>query len=239
LIADYCRERQMGASLYTFGSPRVGIKSFSDSLTQKLGAENIFRVYHNNDPVSMIPMWPYSHVPNPGQVIMLPGNHSAFNLNAHFMENYVGDLAGTEWRSLRCASTNWIQRLDEEVMKWLDSGDKSILTLYGANTLWFLSKALLHVIRLAMNTTGTALSLFVTGVATVADMLCWLLEHAARLQLKINDYLARIITTLLQTLGRVVTDTADITKIFLRFVINYLWTYLSNLVRRAISMTFS
>lgn len=46
--------------LYTFGSPRVGFASggFANKLTTALLPENIHRVYHNNDPVPMIPTFP-------------------------------------------------------------------------------------------------------------------------------------------------------------------------------------
>ena len=47
--------------LYTFGAPRVGDQFFSQRLTQKLGAYNIFRVTNTSDPVPMIPVWPYFH----------------------------------------------------------------------------------------------------------------------------------------------------------------------------------
>ena len=52
--------------LYTFGSPRVGFESFAKSLTLNIGDKNIYRAYHRTDVVSMIPLWPFVHVPQPG-----------------------------------------------------------------------------------------------------------------------------------------------------------------------------
>src|SRR5690554_2241904 len=58
--------------LYTFGSPRVGLTSFAQNLSERLEGQGdkqakeqlkrVFRVHHQTDIVSCVPPWPYSHV---------------------------------------------------------------------------------------------------------------------------------------------------------------------------------
>ncbi len=72
LVADYARSRGMSVSLYTFGSPRVGLFPFSNGITDVIGAESIFGVHHTNDPVSMVPLFPFVHAPAHGQSLCFP-----------------------------------------------------------------------------------------------------------------------------------------------------------------------
>ena len=239
LVADYCRERRLDASLYTFGSPRVGFYPFTSNLTRSLGQEKIYRVYHNNDPVSMVPLFPFVHVPASGQVIMLPGNYSAYDFASHSMQNYVSDVSGTQWRSLKVAATNWLDRLDAEVRRWLDSGDRSTLAKYSGNVTWFLSKALLYVIKLALGLFGIGMQTLITTGFTLLDTLVWLLERAAGISAEIGGFLGRILSTLLSMLGRVVSGTVQITATVLRFVIQFLFTTLASQVNRAINWVHS
>lgn len=236
VVADYVRARGLGASLYTFGSPRVGLNGFATELTSAIGAANIFRVYHTNDPVSMVPLYPFMHVPKPGQVIMLPSNYNAYDFSAHGMEGYVTDLSGTEWRGLRCAATNWLERLDERVQLWLDSGDRNILTHYGGNLMWFLSRALLYILKAALEVVGSALQVLVSAGFTLLDTLVWLLQRAAQLSARIGSFLGRILTTLMSMLGRAVEGLRDITAATLRFMISFLLSSLANQVYRAIAL---
>ena len=59
LAADTLLDRGHRTKLYTFGAPRVGTNSFANKLSRqpRLGVNNIFRVYHSSDPVSMIPLF--------------------------------------------------------------------------------------------------------------------------------------------------------------------------------------
>lgn len=236
LVADYARARNLGASLYTFGSPRVGLTPFSREFSEIIGAQNIFRVYHSNDPVSMVPLFPFSHVPNPGTVIMLPSTYNAYDFSAHFMQGYVSDVSGSDWRGLRCAATNWLERLDERVQLWLDSGDRNILIHYSGNVMWFLGRALLHIVKLASEVLGAGLQSLVTAGFTLLDVLVWLLQRAAQLSARIGTFLGRILSALLNLLGRAAEGARNITAAVLRFMISFLLTGVAGQVFRAIAM---
>jgi len=239
LVADYCGERGLATALYTFGSPRVGLFPFSSSLTRRIGQENIYRVYHSNDPVSMVPLFPFQHVPATGQVIILPGNHTAYDFASHAMQNYVTDLSGGHWRALRGAASNWLERMDREVSRWLASSDRSSLGRYAGSAFWFLSLALLHVIKLSLELFGAGLQTLVTMGFTLLDTLVWLLQRAARLSAEIGGYLGRILAGLLSLTGRVVSGAVQVTAAALRFILQFLFTSLATQVHRALSRVHS
>jgi len=115
--------------LYTFGSPRVGDKTFARKVTQSLGKNNIYRVYHDCDPVSKVPLnghhWAvpsayenYFHVPMAGEsedtayrIIFNAGTSSnslktrlAHMANAHRMTNYINSVRGKSWSSLKASA---------------------------------------------------------------------------------------------------------------------------------------
>ena len=62
LISDWLAKKTIHhTTLYTFGSPRVGTQNFAKTTTDHIGAGNIYRVYHYNDPVPMVPVFPFIH----------------------------------------------------------------------------------------------------------------------------------------------------------------------------------
>jgi triacylglycerol lipase len=87
LAALHCAESGYGApELYTFGSPRVGFASVAQRVTAAIGASRIHRVAHSADPVPMIPLWPFVHVPTTTVAIVLdPGGLLPINPFAHRM----------------------------------------------------------------------------------------------------------------------------------------------------------
>ncbi len=236
LVADYARARGKSASLYTFGSPRVGLTGLSYDLTRAIGADNIFRVYHTNDPVSMVPLFPFLHAPSNGRVIMLPASGHAYDFSAHSMAGYVSDVSGASWSGMRVSALNWLQRLDARVQTWLDSGDRSSLSHYGGNVLWFLGKAVLHLLKLAMDVVGAGLQTLVTAGFTLLDALAFLLERAAQLSARINSMLGRVLSALMSALGRGVEGVRNITAAVLRFALSFLLTSLGTQVYRAIAL---
>lgn len=101
LAADHLSELGVGGiKLYTFVSPRVGVSGFARHLSNKLGTENIYRVYHGADPVSMAPIFPFNHVPVDGNVCMLPWNGSLLNCDAHKMKHYTKSIGDSAWAGL-------------------------------------------------------------------------------------------------------------------------------------------
>jgi len=82
--------------LYTFGSPRVGFEDFARSLTHNIGQKNIYRAYHRTDVVSMIPMWPFVHVPQPGIECFIDSPGLVPGIDYHKMDKYLVSVS-KEW----------------------------------------------------------------------------------------------------------------------------------------------
>ena len=62
LSADWIKaEYSLPVKLYTFGSPRVGLDNFSRAATSRI--DKIYRCTHGADPVTKVPLWPFSHAP--------------------------------------------------------------------------------------------------------------------------------------------------------------------------------
>jgi len=100
LNADYCSSQGIAkVELYTFGAPRAGDGVFARSLTQRLGQDSIRRVSHPADPVPMIPLFPFWHLPfaKPGLRIAKTSNWPV-SFNAHRMQgSYIPGVARQSW----------------------------------------------------------------------------------------------------------------------------------------------
>src|SRR6185312_613145 len=62
LVAGHYAARGKLTKLYTFGSPRVGYRSTHEAFERRLGIENMFRVSHDLDPITMVGPFPFVHV---------------------------------------------------------------------------------------------------------------------------------------------------------------------------------
>jgi triacylglycerol lipase len=63
IAADWLSTQGKHVKPYTFGAPKPGFEFFADKLTTRLGADNIYRVYHATDVVPMVPVYPFAHSP--------------------------------------------------------------------------------------------------------------------------------------------------------------------------------
>lgn len=94
--------------LYTYGSPRVGKEGFASKFTGNIGKENIYRCIHVNDPVTMVPIWPFMHVPFLGREFLLNSAQGSPQINAHFMSaddggdpGYVRSSKKGDWGKIK------------------------------------------------------------------------------------------------------------------------------------------
>jgi triacylglycerol lipase len=62
LAAGHYAANNKAVRLYTFGSPRVGYNDAHMAFERGIGKDNIFRVAHNRDPITMVATYPYAHV---------------------------------------------------------------------------------------------------------------------------------------------------------------------------------
>lgn len=232
LAADHLSEQRVAdIRLYTFGSPRVGIPGFSRHLSEKLGEDNINRVFHSADPVSMIPIFPYSHVPYAGTACPIPWNGAMVSPAAHFIDGYVRAIAqGSSWRALRVRPE--AVDLDREVRGWLDSANGNVIML-SATGLAMINRALTWLLKKAANIIlGTAF----TGLVTLLDKLAWILSEGAKASVEFASYLGRLVERIFRFIGRSVAAGVSLTTAFLRWMLDLLFSAVANVAHRAMML---
>ena len=240
LNADSITTRRIASvSLYTFGAPRVGDAVFARSLTQRVGAANIQRVYHPSDPVPMIPLFPFWHMPFGHSGLKITNTIGGLiNADAHGMENsYLASMgAFNDWDAMRTAATT---RADEaaQVKNWLQHaaegrggllmGSANLLSMIGRALGWLMKQ----IGKLLLNAVGGAL---VAG-ATVLDQLAWALTQGASLSKEVGLQVKTVMAAIFAFLGRKTQQVAEVTVAFLRWVLGLLYNAVRTLAERALS----
>lgn len=217
-----------GVSLYTFGAPRVGFEAMARDLVQSLGANNIFRVYNPADVVPMIPIHPFVHSPYDQDGLCVRTGGALFSLNSHYMSSYTPAVENATWSSLRNAPSS--QPLHATIDQWLDRADDAVRIPGSSIGLWALGHALKAIIELGQAIGAVT---FIIG-ATIVDMLASLLLKVANLSKALGEKIMRFIGMVMKFAGKTAKTTSDITRAFLRWVLELLARPLFALARRAI-----
>jgi triacylglycerol lipase len=224
--------------LYTFGAPRAGDGLFARSLTQRLTPDNIFRVSHPADPVPMIPLFPFWHLPFGSDGLTIANTSNALiSVDAHLMPpSYLPGVQGRSWHDLRSANAqagnsqqvkNWLEQAAEGRGGFL-MGSAKLLSMIGRALTWLLAKAG----KLVMGGVGVALA----GGATLLDQLAWLLTQAAQLSKEVGVQIKGLIGAIFSFLGRKALQGIDVTVAFLRWVLELLFSSLRSLGERALAL---
>jgi len=240
LTADYLNSRyKTPVKLYTFGCPRVGTKSFAAEVTQKIGEHNFYRVHHENDPVTLIPIWPFYHAPrrqegdrNPGY--SLSGGSFIYH-SYHFMDSYVGSIKFQNWNAIASkALAEATKPID--LAKWLNLASQSNYSIGVFSTVAFkmIGKCLTWLIRESEKAVFGALSLIGFTVSSTIDMVALLLHKAAMVSANVADKLKKLMIVIFKFLGKSGQYTGDITTAFLRWVLNLLTSAIGAMYKRAI-----
>lgn len=226
LSADWLVSKNIAkAKLYTFGCPRVGFKPFAERLTTQIGNNNMFRVHHDNDFVSLVPIWPFVHVPQPGTTACIE-NHGFNTFGAHKMTNYYTSLKGyanqaDAWTSLRAKTP--VPSTKREIETWLSLDTASILC---SRTLGLISEAVEYILKAAG---VTAMVVGIVGL-TILDKLSIALELAWKASKEIAGWVEYLIRKILQITGTVVAVGTKITVVFIRWVFNLLFASVARMV---------
>lgn len=221
--------------LYTFGSPRVGLSAFASDLTSRAGSSRIHRVYHFADPVSMVPLWPFAHVAY-GALGNVIGGHrtTVISPGAHSMDSsYLPATAGMSWSTL--SATTDRRTAGERAQEWLNSlanGQESIIPM-GAYAFGMLGTALAWLVDTASDLISATVGPLVLGTLTIIDEIAVLLERAAELTAKMSWYVTVLVNAILQFVGRTVSTGVDLTREFLRWALQALFTPIRLMARSA------
>lgn len=215
-------------ALYTFGAPRVGLKSFA---MQAPGSIDVsYRCVHGDDPVPLAPVWPYYHAPFNGQVVRLTAD-TGIRISSHAMRNaphcYQNSARG-EWAHLVSQA-----RLPKQV--YLKYGEQHRVTFseYWKNQI---EDALTTILR-----KSGAASAFVLGVQnlgggvhTFYDNLAMELEKSAKV-FPNDEHVKGLLAHMLVFSGKAAYITIKLTARFIRWVFEQVLAVLSRAVRYAIA----
>jgi len=174
LIAAHFANQGKAVRLYTFGSPRVGAMGSHLALERRIGKDNIYRVAHDLDPISLIGPFPYIHVngaANDANNMTLPSpTGSLFSTMNHDMSLYIDSVGGPDisWETVR----GFASRVDHDnsvLARWLLHSDNNPgwVQYASAKTLTILFKLFRHVLR----TMSTSVILGLTAVDLLAEIL--------------------------------------------------------------------
>ncbi len=214
LCADWLKEQNKTAYLYTFGSPRTGLHPFAKNLTTKMNG-NIHRVYHRTDPVSVIPIWPYTHVPESGADYLLYSSGDFFNAKYHSMAKaYCPKVAGHSWSSL--PTLREAPKSDFTIMRWLKSKVKMV---FSYNSIMNLNDALMFVLKQS----GYVIPKTITSSLSLLDSMAYALKKGLTLAATAAKWIVLLVKKLLEILGVVKDVKADLlSKDFLRELLSRL-----------------
>jgi len=239
LSADFVSSRSIApVELYTFGSPRVGDGIFARSLTKRLTPASIHRVSHPSDPVPMIPLFPFWHLPFGGAgMTIAKGQHGLVSAGAHSMaSSYLAAVREHSWATLAAGDVkaddgkrtqSWLERAAEGHGGFV-MGSATLLSLIGRALAWLLAKAG----QMVMGGLGVTLAIG----ATVLDQIAWLLTRAAQLSKELAGHVKTLIGAIFRFLGRKVGEAVDVTVAFMRWLLETLFSTLRAVGQRALSM---
>ena len=235
LNADFITANRIAdVRVYTFGAPRTGPLGFARQLSERVGEGNIFRVSNPVDPVPMIPLFPFFHVPL-GEHGMQIGatSRSPISPSGHFMlDSYVPGVAGKTWGNL-C-----VPKADErEVKGFLETAAQGSNGFFmgSAKLLDMIGRALAYMLEVAGQACKGALGLAFTAGFTILDQVAWLLTQAAQISAELSRGLVTLVGMIFRFLGRTVSAGVQITTAFLRWVLDLLYTSVRNVAHRALS----
>jgi triacylglycerol lipase len=230
LMADSLGDSGCGLKLYTFGAPRAGVELHAEYLTGKLGAANIHRAYHDTDPVPMVPIFPYGHVPYGSRAYCMKGPGKLVSLDAHLMPEYIRSVGASSWASLPVLAPK-LGSL-ESAEAWLasaaDNGGASIML--SATALRLILSGLDWILKQLGRVAGLAL----LGGATIIDSLAQLLYSGALQSIKLAGMIKNLMLAAMRFMGRVVSTGMSITAGFVQYVLGLLFRFISTVALRAV-----
>ena len=235
LNADFLSANRVAdVRLYTFGSPRTGDGLFARQVTQRVGKDNIFRVSNPVDPVPMIPIFPFWHLPFGEEGLQIARTSNApISVAGHSMaKSYVPGVAGKAWDHLHVD-----QATDRQVAGFLEraaEGSGSFL-MGSAKLLDMIGRALAWLLKAAGVVVKGTLGVGLAGAFTILDQVAWLLTKAAQITAEMGRGLATLVGMIFRFLGRKAVEGAQITTAFLRWLLELLFTSLRAAAHRALS----
>ncbi len=216
-------------TLYTFGSHRVGFKSFADKLSQNNKLTN-YRAYLSGDPVAMIPLWPYVHAPQPtGECfIQYAGGSLLGHLGMmHMMSYYTKAVEHhSSWKTLvrphPTLSTQW------------KNVKESLLMGSPLAKLQQCAKLLQMFFNRSVGACNVVVGGAVIGGAHILDALSHACERSCRESEESKTFVHWIVKTIFNILGQTYRATKEITRFIIRDALTALYRTLMQAARNVL-----
>lgn len=208
--------------LYTFGAPRVGTYfGLPAALERNLGKDNIYRVSHHLDPITMIPTFPFLHVlgsDDDANNCVLASPAKGPSMKNHSMDTYAQEVQGESWDGVR--RRKYLPDFEDRLMKslWASDSDhwfKKGIKLLGGAAVWVLMK----ILRGILQALAGAVTVF---IATPLDLIARLLYFGVQQVGKLGRTVQRWIESAAAAIGLVVSETKDITVALLQYLLDRL-----------------
>lgn len=237
-LATVCAEHIKASTsfkpyLYTFGAPRVGMRSFADILSSNLGPKRMFRVYHRTGIVPCIPFWPFVHAPT-----LLSASYDYFQPSPgefpggkwHDMGLYAETLGEQKWSALRGKRNKHYD--DVGIEHWLNK--KGPISFSVTNLEW-LDKAINYVLTKCLNVITDVIGGAASGVLTLMDRLAYILKKGIDLSNKLSSLVISLIRNVMAMLGmKPIIEKADVSHAFIRGIFQNLSHRVSSYCQRVL-----
>ena len=215
--------------LYSFGSPRVGLDFFANKCTTRLCADNIYRVYHTTDPVPMVPMWPFTHVPTSMADYKVYSPLAPKPWEYHLMKHYIASAEKAKsWVAIKHKRPK--TRSEAAVQRWLKSD--SILT-FSANSLALLGEAIIYVLKKIAHLIGINIQGTFASALTLLDRLAMLLAKAAEVAVEVSVWVYHLVKKMAKLIGVTVKEGTNLTVSFIRAVMLRVHQKISDMIWQA------
>lgn len=202
---------------------------FASKCTSRLLADNIYRMYHQTDPVPMVPTWPFFHVPTSMADYLVYSPVTGKPWEYHLMKHYQSSAkkAGS-WGAIKHQRPKG--HLDVTVERWLQSDG---ILPFTANTLDLLDAALLYVIKKVIHVAGIIVVGAAASTFTLLDRLAMFMAKAAKISADVSVWAYHLVKKMAAIIGIVVEKGADLTASFIRAVFLRLHQKIADMVWHA------
>jgi triacylglycerol lipase len=214
-------------ALYTFGAPRVGLNDFAMKSSGSI--DKIYRCLHGDDPVPMVPVWPFYHAPINGSSVLLT-SATGINVSSHSMLKNPGytNTASGQWEDL--------QRKGDTVKAVRLFYERRFECSFSTHWQERLTHALITLLKDAGYLTAVSVQMGVSGVMTFYDYLAATIEKVALMSPQFETQVMGLLGHMLVFAGKVTTAVTELTARFIRWVFKITLEAMYRVARRAIEM---
>ena len=218
LVAAHFAQRGKAVKLYTFGCPRVGALGTHLAMEQALGKENVIRVSHDLDPVTMVGPYPFGHIngqpDDPNNMMLRSPTGQLISMANHDMNQYVKSVEGDQVTGDNVRKLGMqVERDNAVIARWLlrSSDSPGWLTQKAAQGLSYLMKAFTHFLR--------ASGVVAIRGLTAIDLFCVTLASDLKKLAQLGSELMECIRQAAGWARVVITSAAQITATVIRGIL--------------------